>query len=33
LQKPFTKQTLLDKVRAVLASPLPIFKPPSRPQD
>lgn len=29
LQKPFTKQALLDTVQAVLASPLPPFKPPS----
>ena len=28
LQKPFTKQGLLDKVLEVLASPLPVLKPP-----
>ncbi len=28
LQKPFTKQALLDKVYEVLASPLPVLKPP-----
>lgn len=33
LQKPFTKQTLLDKMREVLASPLPIVKPPSGQQN
>jgi hypothetical protein len=33
LQKPFTKQTLLDKVREVLRARPPIVKPPSGPQD
>jgi DNA-binding NtrC family response regulator len=33
LQKPFTKQALLDKAREVLASPLPVLKaPPARPR-
>ncbi len=30
LQKPFTKQTLLDTMQGVLAGPLPVLKPPLR---